>query len=40
MTDPARRRDQLGHVAGDEVPAHRIAQGMMQNPVQLQDRGG
>jgi hypothetical protein len=33
-------RDQLGGVAGDKVPAHRVPEGMVQDPVQLQDRGG
>src|SRR6266508_5363659 len=33
-------RDQLGDVALYEVPAHRVAQGVMQDPVQLQHRGG
>jgi len=36
----ARWGDQLGGIAGDKIPAHRIPEGVMQDPVQLHDRGG
>jgi hypothetical protein len=40
MAGLARWRDQLGGVAGNKVPAHRVPEGVMQDPVQLHDRGG
>ena len=35
----ARRGDQFGDVAADEVPAGGVAQGVMEDPVQLQHGG-
>jgi hypothetical protein len=38
MVGLARWRDELGGVAGDKVPAHRVPEGVVQDPVQLHDR--
>jgi hypothetical protein len=32
--------DQFGGVAGDKVPAHRVPEGVVQDPVPLDDRSG
>ena len=39
MAGLARWRDELGGVAGDKVPTHCIPEGVVQDPVQLYDRG-
>jgi hypothetical protein len=40
MAGLAQWRDKFGGVAGDQVPAHRVPEGVVQDAVQLHDRGG
>jgi hypothetical protein len=39
MAGLTRWGDELRGVAGDQVPAHRVPEGVVQDPVQLHDRG-